>query len=128
MKDEGMEQQLEKPYKTSRCAVEQVLQLLSGRWTLYILWRLQDKGPQRFNALLKLIPGVSQKVMTERLKALEAAGLIYRHYKPTVPPEVTYSLTDRGAELRATLSEIATVSRSWVSEGWHKETGFPPEE
>ena len=125
MKIESEEQPRQSPPNVSGCAVEQVLQLLSGRWTLYILWRLQDKGPQRFNALLKLIPGVSQKVMTERLRALETAGLIYRDYKPTVPPQVTYSLTDRGAELRATLSEIADVSRNWVSEGWQKETGFP---
>lgn len=109
------------------CAVEQVLQLLSGRWTLYILWRLQDQGPQRFNALLKLIPGVSQKVLTERLRALEVAGLILRDYKPTVPPEVTYSLTARGVELRGALDEIASVSRLWVSEGWQKELGFPAE-
>lgn len=107
------------------CAVEQVLRLLSGRWTLYILWRLQDMGPQRFNALVRLIPGVSPKVLTERLKALENAGLVSRHYKPTVPPQVTYSLTDRAVELRATLDQIAGVSRSWVAEGWRMDTGFP---
>ncbi|WP_425074339.1 winged helix-turn-helix transcriptional regulator [Sagittula sp. S175] len=108
-----------------KCDVEQVLRLLSGRWTLYILWRLDDRGPQRFNALQKLIPGISQKVLTERLKTLESAGLIHRDYKPTVPPEVTYSLTPRGVELRATLGEIAQVSRHWAEDGWTLEGGFP---
>ena len=107
------------------CPVEQVLRLLSGRWMLYILWRLQDKGPQRFNALLKLIPGISQKVMTERLKALEAGGLISRHYEPTIPPQVTYAITERGAELKNALGEIADISKNWVAEGWRREAGFP---
>lgn len=109
----------------SGCAVDQVLQVLSGRWTLYILWRLEDLGPQRFNALLRLIPGVSQKVLTERLRVLERAGLVHRHYKPTVPPEVTYSLTSQGSELRAALCAIAEVSHTWVAGGWNRDTGFP---
>ena len=107
------------------CSVEQVLRLLSGRWTLYILWRLQDLGPQRFNALSNLIPGVSAKVLTERLKALEAAGLVSRHYEPTVPPKVTYALTARGEELRGTLSHIGEVSQAWVAQGWSAKQGFP---
>jgi DNA-binding HxlR family transcriptional regulator len=106
------------------CPVDQVLRLLSARWTLYVLWRLQEHGPQRFNALLKLIPGVSQKVLTERLRTLETAGLVVRDYKPTVPPEVTYSLTERGAELHGTLHAIEAVSRSWIEAGWSPETGF----
>lgn len=110
--------------KICGCPVEHVLRLLSGRWTLYILWRLEDQGPQRFNALLKLIPGVSQKVLTERLRALEIAGIIARDYKPTVPPQVTYSLTQRGADLRGTLKGIAAVSYAWADDGWTKETGF----
>ncbi|AVW91639.1 helix-turn-helix domain-containing protein [Celeribacter baekdonensis] len=108
----------------SGCPVEQVLRLLAGRWTLYILWRLQDKGPQRFNALVKLIPGVSPKVLTERLRQLEAAGLVDRHYEPTVPPQVTYSLTEKAQDLRETLAEIADVSRHWVADGWTMEGGF----
>ncbi len=107
------------------CSVEQVLRLLSGRWTLYILWRLHDLGPMRFNALSNAIPGISAKVLTERLKALEVAGLIARDYEPTVPPKVTYTLTARGQELRGTLSDIGTVSRAWVADGWTREGGFP---
>lgn len=110
---------------SSGCAVDQVLQVLSGRWTLYILWRLEDLGPQRFNALLRLIPGVSQKVLTERLRVLERAGLVHRDYKPTVPPEVTYSLTPQGSELRTALFAIAQVSHGWVAGGWTRDTGFP---
>ena len=106
------------------CPVEKVLRLLLGRWTLYILWRLSDLGPQRFNALVRLIPGVSPKVLTERLKVLERAELISRHYEPTVPPQVTYSVTEKGAELHRTLDEIVVVSTNWVAEGWTAEAGF----
>jgi DNA-binding HxlR family transcriptional regulator len=103
---------------TSKCPVEPVLRLLSGRWTLTIMWRLHTEGPQRFGALGKLIPGVSAKVLTERLRLLEDAGLVHRHMKPTIPPEVTYSLTQHGDELRASLSEIERVAYNWQSQGW----------
>lgn len=110
----------QKYYEEARqkCAVEPVLRLLSGRWTLYIMWRLQSEGPQRFGALVKLLPGVSAKVLTERLRLLEAAGLVDRQVNPTIPPEVTYSLTERGEELRGSLTEIEKVARLWQSESW----------
>jgi DNA-binding HxlR family transcriptional regulator len=106
------------PSVIQTCPVEPVLRLLSGRWTLTIMWRLHAEGPQRFGALGKLIPGVSAKVLTERLRLLEASGLVHRDMNPTIPPEVTYSLTRHGDELRASLSEIERVARSWQSEGW----------
>lgn len=107
------------------CPIEQVMALLSGRWTLYILWRLQEDGPQRFSALSRQVPGISPKVLTERLKMLETAGLVHRDYEPTVPPSVTYSLTPRGSDLRRSLEDIAQISRDWIAGGWHPETGFP---
>lgn len=61
---------------------------------------------------------ISTKVLTERLRMLETAGLLLREQAPTIPPQVTYSLTDRGEELRAVMSSLTSVARRWDSEGW----------
>ncbi len=49
---------------------------------------------------------------------LETAGLLLREQAPTIPPQVTYSLTERGEELRAVMSSLTSVARRWDSEGW----------
>jgi DNA-binding HxlR family transcriptional regulator len=89
------------------------LRLLMGPWTTYILWVLSTKGPTRFGALKREIAGISAKVLTERLRLLEDAGVIYRHYKATIPPEVTYGLTERGKELRQVLDALNDIARRW---------------
>ncbi len=90
-----------------------ILRLLSGRWTTYILWRLANAGELRFGQLKAAMPAISSKVLTERLRMLEAGGLVHRDYRPTIPPAVTYSLTARGAELRDILDALAAVAIRW---------------
>ncbi|MFI4988646.1 MAG: winged helix-turn-helix transcriptional regulator, partial [Alphaproteobacteria bacterium] len=75
--------------KTGSCPMDSVLRMLMGPWTTYILWILRSEGPQRFGALKRKVAGVSAKMLTERLRGLESAGLIARHYEPTIPPQVT---------------------------------------
>ena len=101
-----------------RCPVERMLGVVAGQWTAYLLWVLSQNGPQRFGALQKLVPGISTKVLTERLRMLEAAGLLDREQAPTIPPQVTYSLTPRGAELRELLNGLGLVALRWDAEGW----------
>lgn len=96
--------------------MDRVLRLLMGTWTTYILWVLWSQGPLRFGALKTRVPGVSAKMLTQRLRALEAGGLVYRDYVATVPPRVTYGLTARGAELRGVLDELDRVARRWQAE------------
>lgn len=98
------------------CPMSQLLHLLSGPWTIYILWILGKHGPCRFGALKRHISGVSSKVLTERLRMLEDAGLIYREYEPSIPPQVTYGITDRTLELTPVLDELAAIAARWYGE------------
>jgi DNA-binding HxlR family transcriptional regulator len=100
----------------SNCPMDAILRLLMGPWTTYVLWILRSGGPIRFGELKRQIAGVSAKVLTERLRALEAAGIVYRHYQPTVPPAVTYGLTARGRELDGVLDALNDVGVRWQSE------------
>ncbi|MGE0747190.1 MAG: winged helix-turn-helix transcriptional regulator [Rhodospirillales bacterium] len=85
------------------CPLDRVLQLLSGEWTPHILWALATHGPTRHGALRRRVAGISAKVLTERLRMLEAEGLVYRDVVATVPPQVTYGLTELGRSLDVSL-------------------------
>jgi len=67
----------------------ELLQLVTGPWTMHILWVLSSAGPTRFGALRRQIDGISSRLLTERLRDLEEKGFIYHHYEPTIPPAVT---------------------------------------
>src|SRR5260221_843765 len=95
--------------RSSACPMDALLKLLMGPWTTYILWILRTGGALRFGALKQQVAGVSAKVLTGRLRALEAAGIIYRHYEPTVPPALTYGLQPRGPNLEALLHTLDYV-------------------
>src|SRR3546814_9315798 len=88
------------------CPVDAVLRLLMGPWTTYILYVLRTQGPRRFGELKREVTGISAKVLTERLRMLEEAQLVRRDYQATIPPQVTYSLAPRGAELTPMLDQI----------------------
>jgi DNA-binding HxlR family transcriptional regulator len=96
--------------------MDSLLRLLMGPWTTYILWVLRGNGPTRFGELKRRVAGVSAKVLTERLRMLEEAGVIHRHFEPTIPPQVTYSLTARGEELRTVLDQLNEVARRWKAQ------------
>ncbi len=100
----------------SQCPMDAVLRQLMGPWTTYILWLLRSEGPLRFGAIKAGMPGISSKVLTERLRQLEASGLVHRDYRPTIPPSVTYSLTARGAELNGVLDGLNQIAMKWAAE------------
>ena len=81
-----------------------------------MLWILRRDGPTRFGALKREVAGISSKVLTERLRMLEEAGIIFRHPEPTVPPQVTYGLAERGRELEAVLDDLEDIARKWRQE------------
>ena len=101
---------------TTHCPMDAILRTLMGPWTTYILWLLHSEGPLRFGALKALMPDISSKVLTERLRHLEASGLVHRDYRPTIPPAVTYSLTPRGVELRDVLDRLGAIALRWQAE------------
>jgi DNA-binding HxlR family transcriptional regulator len=81
------------------CSVEEAMRLLGGRWRLLLVSYLLD-GPKRFNDLRRDVPGISQRMLTLDLRALEEAGLIDRTVFPEVPVKVEYRLTEEGQRLR----------------------------
>ena len=98
------------------CPMDYILRMLMGPWTTYIVYNLRTYGPQRFGELKRRVAGVSAKMLTERLRTLEGAGLIKRDYEATIPPKVTYSLTTRGHELDEVLGGLADVAIRWQAE------------
>ena len=101
----------------SQCPMDALLKLLMGPWTTYILWILRTGGALRFGALKQQVAGISAKVLTARLRALEAAGIIYRDYEPTVPPQVTYALTKRVLQLQGVIEELDRIAERWYGSG-----------
>lgn len=99
---------MSKPYTptTAAAGVEDVLKLLEGRWKLVILFHLFDGKVQRYSDLEKLIPGISQKMLAQQLRKLEADGIVTRKVYDQVPPKVEYRLTDWGQALCPALDAL----------------------
>ena len=79
--------------------VEKAMQLIGGRWKPAIMFCLNTIGTHRFSELGRMIPGVSQRMLTKQLRDLERHGLIRRVYTEEIPPRVEYSSTDLGRSL-----------------------------
>ena len=98
------------------CAIGGLLELLTRPWTLHILWVLSHNGPLRFGVLRRQIEGISARVLTERLRTLESAGFVFRHYEQTIPPAVTYGITDRMTDIEKVLAQLESLSQKWHGE------------
>ncbi len=96
------------PYQ---CPVTATMQLIGGKWKIIILWAISNKV-NRFGILQKAIPGITKKMLTSELRALEEAGLIHREVFAVVPPKVEYSITKFGETLRPVLNAMG----SWGQE------------
>ncbi len=81
------------------CPVATTVQLIGNKWKLLIIRNLLA-APQRFTEMKKTIPGISQKVLTDNLRALENDGLVDREVFAEIPPRVVYSLSELGNSLR----------------------------
>src|SRR5271169_734499 len=102
---------------SSPCMIGGMLELLTRPWTLHILWALSHNGPMRFGVLRRQVEGISSRVLTERLRTLEGAGFVFRHYEQTIPPAVTYGITDRMKDIEKVLAQLEGLSRKWQGEG-----------
>jgi DNA-binding HxlR family transcriptional regulator len=90
-------------------------ELLGRKWTPQIVWALLD-GPKRFSALLDLVDGLSDKMLTRRLAELEQAGVVTRTHYPQIPPRVEYALTPSGLALQGVITEMEQWSRSFAAQ------------
>ena len=97
----------------SPCAIGGLLELLTRPWTMHILWALSTNGPMRFGVLRKNVDGISSRVLTERLRTLEEKGFVFRDYQPTIPPAVTYGITERMKDIEKVLVQLEGLARKW---------------
>ena len=95
------------------CPVATTVQLIGNKWKLLIIRNLRMEDKQRFNQLLKTIPGISQKVLTENLRAMEADGLITRTVYAEVPPRVEYALSELGNSMRPIMDAMEAWSLNY---------------
>lgn len=92
------------------CAVGACMALLGGAWTPNVIWYLSG-GSRRFGELRRDMPPISPKMLSARLKDLEAKGVVARVSRPTAPPSVEYALTPLGRELVPAIQAIVTVGQ-----------------
>lgn len=85
--------------KQSNCPAEFTLARIGGRWKIPLIFHLLT-GTKRFSELVRLLPGVTQKMLTQQLREMERDGLVRRKVFAQVPPRVEYSLTELGISLR----------------------------
>ncbi|MCZ2262319.1 MULTISPECIES: winged helix-turn-helix transcriptional regulator [unclassified Isoptericola] len=99
------------------CGIDAALDVVSGKWKGLILWELEEHGVRRFAELRRGLPGVSEKMLTQHLREMEADDLVVRTVYAEVPPRVEYSLTDHGRALNAALAPLG----QWGSERIRRE-------
>jgi DNA-binding HxlR family transcriptional regulator len=93
------------------CPIERGMRMIGGKWKGSILWHLKD-GPVRFNDLARQLGGASKKMVNQRLKEMEALGLLERHVLSTRPVAVAYEITDFGRSALDVLDQL----RAWSEE------------
>ena len=96
------------PEDPARCPLSACMRLLGGTWTPNLIWQLSG-GPRRFAALQKDIPGISAKMLSTRLRELEAKQVLSREVCPSSPPSVAYALTALGRELVPVIDAMVRV-------------------
>lgn len=95
--------------------VERSFELLGKRWTGLIIYVLLS-GPKRFSEINALIPDLSKRVLTERMKELEENGIVLRHVIPERPVRTEYLLTKKGTELGRILGPISQWANNWIKD------------
>jgi DNA-binding HxlR family transcriptional regulator len=110
--------------KKYNCPVEATLGVIGGKWKVLILYYLKEEQIMRFGKLKRLIPEITQKMLTQQLRELEADGLITRKVYAQVPPKVEYTFTKHGESLEPILKlmfEWGTRHNNWIEKKQRKE-------
>jgi DNA-binding HxlR family transcriptional regulator len=97
------------------CAVEATTDIIGGKWKAVILYYL-FKGPKRFNELRRLLPEVTQRMLTRQLRELEQDGIVHREIYKEVPPRVEYSLTEFGTSLGPILVQMLDWGEQYMEQ------------
>ena len=97
-----------------RCEIEVTLELISGKWKALLLWNLGNHEVIRFNEFRRIIPEITQKMLTQQLRSLEEDGLINRKVYNQIPPMVEYSLSEEGKKLMPILEQMDKWGKNYV--------------
>ncbi len=98
-----------------KCPIQYVVDLLGNKWSILLLRELFG-GNKRTYQLLAALPGISTKTLTQRLRELEAQGLVDRHIYAEIPPHVEYSLTPKGHQIQPVMIALHQVGSQWLSQ------------
>ena len=107
---DGKEMAFEMEGRTFHCALDVSMSFIGGKWKSVLLWYLRAE-PKRFSELNRLVPGITEKMLSLQLKELEADGIIRREVFAEVPPRVEYSFTEFGRTMIPMLEAIADWGR-----------------
>lgn len=88
------------------CPIKGVIDVISKKWTLFVVNALGNRGTLRFNDLMKELSGISPKTLSDTLKGLQTEQIIKRESFAEIPPRVEYSLTEKGTELRKAIMPL----------------------
>jgi len=106
----GNHPRLRRPNPVSGCPLTAALAAIGGKWKLIIVYWLAE-SPRHFAALRQVMPGISQKVLTQQLRELVSDGIVHRQPKGVIPAPVEYSLTDYGRSLQPLVEDIRLWGR-----------------
>lgn len=95
------------------CAARQALDLIADKWTVLIIYALSTET-RRYNELKRIIGGITNKMLTQTLRRLEAYGILHREVYPEIPPRVEYSLTPLGRDLADLVQGLITWSEQYL--------------
>jgi DNA-binding HxlR family transcriptional regulator len=98
-----------------RCGLVPALAVIGGKWKALILWELNSQ-PRRFGELRRLVQGISEKMLIQQLREMEADGFVHREVFVEVPPRVEYSVTPLGASLNAALEPLCAWGEQHMQE------------
>ncbi len=104
----GMETDAMVQSKAPFCGVTATIDVIGGRWKALVLFHLKDQ-PRRFNELRRLLPGITQRMLTLQLRALEQDGIVTRTVHDTIPPHVEYAFSKKGW----TLGPLLDAMEAW---------------
>ena len=101
--------------KVYSCGLEAALDVIGGKWKVLILWHLSTE-PRRFGNLRRQVAGITEKMLIQQLREMEADGLVHREAYPEIPPRVEYSLTDLGRGLIKAMAPLC----AWGTKHMHE--------
>jgi DNA-binding HxlR family transcriptional regulator len=101
----------------------EAVELIGRRWTGAIVAVLMDGGSMRFSEISHAVPELSDRLLSERMKELEARGVVTRDVDPGPPVKVVYELTDMGRSLEPALRELKSWARRWLRENERTSAG-----